>query len=1083
MSLAEWSIRNRVAVNLLCVVILVAGWLAGATRLNLDLFPDVTTNFIQITTIDPATSSAEDIERTITVPLEEELATVRDARRLRSFSEDSISIIFLELAAEARDPRAALEEARAAVDKARNKLPASAEPPVVEEFDIPLPLAVFAVYYPEDADRMAVRPLFERLERRLRVQPGVSAVLTDGLDRREIHIEADPHALRLAGLSFAEIAAAVRAKNVNVAAGRQEAEGGRRAVRILEEVREPGELGTLRVRGAQGRDLLLREAAVFRAATEEARTAGRADLRPAVTFTVVKKKGADALETVAACRRIFAEEAARLPAGFSGRVLNDSTKFIRVRVQTVAQNGLQALLLVSVLLLLTLNWRLALLVAVGIPISFAGALLVLYAAGASLNLLSMFGMIMALGMVVDDAIVIAENAYRHIQAGASPAEAAVRGAREVFWPVVGSVSTTVAAFLPLIWAEGIIGKFLRVVPLVVIAALVFSLLQAFVVLPSHIADFVRRGRRAEDWEKLPPARGVAKVARAAGAAYRDLRDAVDAALFRAISLYRHALILALRWRYLALGAFAGLLGLSGALLATGLVPFKLFATDFADLIFLKAEMPPDTSLTRTLDALARVERRIAEELPADDLAALITRAGARFDPTNQFLEYGANLGLITVDIDEENPKCRKPSQIAKDLRRIAAEFPEFRSLTVEVKEGGPPVGRAVNVELSGEEFSALLEVAADVERRLAAIPGVFNVANDFPLARTEWRVEVDEERAARAGLDVAAVARELQAVFLGVEAARMRLGNEEVILRVKAEERLASDPAFLQSLQILNREGRPVALSRVATLRREAGLPRIKRTNQERTVTVSADVDGRAATSAGVNAQIAQWLPAILAAHPGVTVRLTGENEDTERSLASMRYAAIVALLLIYSLLAVITNSFLQPLVIMAVIPFGIVGVVLGLLLMGQPIGLMAIMGTIALAGIVVNNAVVFVDFINRYRRESLSRRAPGEPMRACERWRSIVASAGTRFRPVFLTTATTTAGLANLAFVSRGQEQFLAPMAQAIIFGLAFATFITLLLIPCLYSMLDDLAYAVKRFLGAKGEARLAAPASPRAL
>ncbi len=1063
MSLAAWSVRNRVAVNLLCVLIVVAGWMAADRHLKLDLFPDVSTNFIQITTLDPAIGSAEEIERTVTVPIEVELAGVRGVKKIRSFSEDNFSNVFVEVEPSITDIDPVLNEVRQAVDKAKAKLPASVEPPVIDEFDIPFPLVTFTVSFPPGFDVMTIRPDLERLERRLRMIPGVSQVLADGLDRREVWVEVDPHKLEAAGLSLEQVAEAVRRKNLNAVAGRIDAAGGQRVVRVVGEILAAGELSDVALKTHGGRTVLLRDIATFRETTEEPRTMGRADMRPAITFTIVKKKGVDAIETVKACRRVFAEETRGLPPEVVVRVLSDSTRFIKVRIGTVVQNGIQALLFVTILLMLMLNWRLALLVAIGIPICFAGVFLVLYAGGFTINLLSLFGMIMALGMVVDDAVVMAENAYRHLQAGQSPRQAAIEGAREVFWPVLGSVSTTVAAFLPLIWAEGIIGKFLMIVPVVVISALVFSIIQAFVVLPSHLADFVKRGKTAAELAALPPARGLGRISRAVAVTYRDLRDAVDRLLRAVVSIYLHLLSIALRRRYWAAAVFLALLGAAGGLVAAGLVPFKLFSTDFADLVFVKAELPADHSLKQTSEAVERLERRIAGILPSDDVLSIITRVGARFDPSNDFLEYGTNLALVTVDIDEENPRCRKPSEIARALRRILPEFPEFTQLTVQIEEGGPPVGRAVNVELGGPSYPALLAAAADVCGRLGQIPGVYNVGDDFPRGKTEFRLRVDPAKADQAGLDPTSVSRALQGAFFGLEAGRMRWGNEEVVLRVKFAEAKAQDPDVLHALKIANRRNEPVALENIASIEKATGVSRIKRLNQERVVTVSADVDAREVTSAEANAAISRWISEIEAAHPGVRVTLSGESEDTDRSVESMKFAAVVAMLLIYGLLAVITNSFLQPVVIMAVIPFGIVGVIFGLLAMGQPVGLMSIMGTVALAGIVVNNSVVMVDFINQYRHRAAHREgsASRDTPFSCPaplRWRSILRSAALRFRPVFLTTATTVVGLVNLAFTTSGQEQFLAPMAQAIVFGLTFATMITLVLIPCLYAILDDL-------------------------
>lgn len=1063
MSLPRWSVRNRVAANLLAVLLLVSGFLAATTRLKLDLFPDVNTNFISVVVLDPTTSAAEEIERTITVPIEEELTNVRGVERIRSTSEDNLSSIFLQIESSITDIDPVLNEVRQAVDKAKPKLPLTIEPPVIDSFDIPFPLITFTVSYKPGADFLALRPTLDRIERRLKMIPGVSEVLVDGLDRREVWIEVDPFRLQALGVSYEEVAAAVGRKNLNLVGGRMDAAGGQRLVRLLGEIRAAEDLGGVPVKQTDAGVVLLRDVASFVDRSEEERTFGMANLQPAVTYTVVKKRGADAIDTVTRARNVFVEEARDLPPDVETQILSDTTRFLKVRINTVAQNGIQALLLVTVLLMLLLDWRMALIVAVGIPISFAGTFLVLYLGGYTINLLSLFALIMALGMVVDDAIVISENAYRYVEEGMAPARAAVLGAQEVLWPVVGSVSTTVAAFLPLIWGEGIIGKFLVIVPVVVISTLMFSLMQAFLILPSHIADFVRPAKTAADLALQTPRSLPARGLRWMRLTYAEMRETVDAALRAVIELYTHLLVLALRLRYLCIAGFLGILVALGLVLGLGLVPFKLFATDFADILIVKTELPRDYSLEQTRDVIRRLEERIVKEIPPDDIIALVTRVGARLDATDQFLEYGTNLGMITVDLDEENPNARLPSVIARDIRRILVDFPEFVTATAKAEEGGPPVGRAVNIEIAGPDFNELRALAGVIEERLAAIPGTVNVGNDFPAGKTEFRIEVDDERAAAAGLDATTIGRTLQAGYRGLEAARMRWGNEEVVLRVKVAERFRQDPELLLSSRIVNREGRLVDLSSVAEIGVTSGLPRIKRIDSERVITVSADLDERVTTSRAVNETVAGWIPDLLASHPDCRVQLTGENEDTEKSLAAMQFSAVVAILLIYGLLAVITNSFLQPVVIMSVIPFGIVGVVLGLIIMGEPIGLMSLMGTVALAGIVVNNSVVFVDFINRLRHtgsgdaDDNTRHQP-LLLNPLIRWRSIVMSGRVRFRPVFLTTATTVAGLANLAFTSSGQEQFLAPMAQAIIFGLTFASLLTMVLIPCLYSVLDDL-------------------------
>ncbi len=1072
-SLAHWSVHNRVAVNLLTFTLLIAGFYTAAKRLQLDLFPDVSTNFITVSTFDPTTSLPEDIERTITVPIEEQLSNVEGIFRLRSISQDNFSNIFLEVESSVEDLDPILNEVRQAVDISKSRLPTSAEDPVVEKFDIPFPIVTFSISYPAGFDLRTVRDQIETLRRQLKLVPGVSDVLVDGLEDREIWIEADPYRLQAAGISFEQVVQAVQRKNINRVGGRLDAAGGQRVVRILGEVQEAQELETMPVKTVGSRVLLLRDVATVKEATRRAERLGRTNLERSITFSLVKKKGGDVIRTVDRARQVFEQGTRALPESFTHRVLADSTKYINTRVDTVLKNGLQALILVTALLVMLLNWRLAMVVAFGLPVSFAGCFLVMSYTGHSINLLSLFAMIMALGMVVDDAIVVAENVFRLYQEGHPPAEAAILGTKQVFWPVLGSVTTTVAAFLPLIWGEGIIGKFLAVVPLVVISALVFSLLQAFLVLPSHLADFVRDNRRPTDIraELEAGARNAFHWLRLQiELSYAELRAWVDRVLTSTTEVYLHLLNISLRRRYIVVAGFVAMLIAMGVAGALGVVRFQLFATDFADRLLIKLELPADATLHEMEDAVRRVEERIVKVLPEDDLVALITRVGAQTDNTDQFLEYGSNLAMITVDIDEQNPKARKPSAIERDLRAMLVEFPEFSKATAKAEEGGPPVGKAVNAEIQGPDFATMRSLASDLEARLAAVNGVVNIGNDFPRGKTEFQVVVNEERAARVGLDVSSIATALQGGFRGIETSRIRWGNDEVTLRVKMDERFSHDPEILRGFSIANAQGEATTLSAVADLVRTAGVARVKRVNQERVITVSADVEERIITSAQVNELISQWVDDMVGDKPGFSISLTGENEDTERSIEAMKFSTMVALLLIYGLLATITNSFLQPVVIMAVIPFAVVGVFIGLILMSVPLGLMSIMGTIALAGIVVNNSVVFVDFMNRFRymHAAHGQEVSGKlELTPFVRWRSILASGKTRFRPIFLTTATTVVGLMGLAFTSSGQEQFLAPMAQAIVFGLSFATLITMVLIPCLYAILDDLRGWMHRHFG----------------
>lgn len=1060
MNPARWSVRNRVAVNLLALVILASGFFLGVAKVPRSLFPDIAWNYISIAVLDRTNGLPEDMERLVAIPIEEALASVKHIKELTSISQPNFAVIWMQVEA-GEDAEPVLNDIRQEVARIRSRLPNTIEEPVIELFDAPFPLFGLGVTLPPGVLAQEIRPQLDRLERELRLVRGVSRVGIDGLERREVWIEVDPVRAEAHGVSPAAVLAAVQAANLDTAAGRQRGIGGERVVRVIAQAQRPEDFEVMAVAvGANGRTVLVRDVATVREAAEEARSRARVNLRPGVGFTVFRQQGADARDVAAGVRAVIASVEPTLPKGANILVLSDATQPIDIRLETVITNGLQALLIISLLLMVFLNWRLAMIVAVGLPFSIAGVFIVLHVTDGTIDVLSLFAIIMALGMLVDDAVVISENVYRLFERGVPPLQAAIDGTREVIVPVLGSVATTVAAFLPLLLGEGIIGRILFIVPVVVVAALTFSLIQAFFVLPSHLADFVRRPPTISEIEaRLAATRGWRRGGVHVGLVYWEMRHAFDVLVERVREVYLFILKACLRRRYAVVGVFCTAIAGCGLLLASPIIPFQLFDTDYADRLFIKLDLPASASLDQTEDAVADVERAIVDRLPRDDVRAILSQVGRRLNDSDEFELIGPNLAMITVDLDEQNPQSRKASVIERDLQRMLREFPQFIRASARNEGGGPPVGRAVNVIISGEDFGTLRTIADAVKERLATVSGVTNAADDFDPGTPEWRLILDRERVVRAGLDAREIGLLVGTSYAGVEANRMRWDDDEVVVRVRLSERTSRDPERVLGLRLVSRDGRVVAMEDVARLELGSGLARVFRRNQSRTITVSADVDPRVITSVEINQQLGEWLPEILKAHPGYSFRLAGENEDTAESLEAMGLASLLAIALIYTILAVLFNSFAQPLIVMAVIPFGIVGVVLGLLFQGAPMGLMSILGTIALAGIVVNNSVVFVDFINQFRLKNPLIKSGDAEMKhyRFDRWFSILDAGKVRLRPIFLTTVTTVAGLWALAFHSSGQEQFLAPMAQALVWGLTFATTITLVLIPCLYAILDD--------------------------
>jgi multidrug efflux pump subunit AcrB len=503
--------------------------------------------------------------------------------------------------------------------------------------------------------------------------------------------------------------------------------------------------------------------------------------------------------------------------------------------------------------------------------------------------------------------------------------------------------------------------------------------------------------------------------------------------------------------------------------ATGLLRFKFFGADYVDRFFIEFETPLHYRLEDTSAAVLAVEREILAQLPSNDLAAVITSVGSRMVSGNEFVtKLGNNQAMVTVDIDEENKRCRPPDAILNDLRAIVRGHNEFLTARVSKEEGGPPVGKAVTVNVMGDDFTVLRRIADEYKAYLATLPGVVDIVDDFEQGKKEIHIDVDEGRAALAGCDAETVGVALMNAFQGAEVSVFRWGNDEVTVRVKYAEDFQRNLEDVRGFRIMNRAGARVPLSAIATITHAPGLASISRQNRKRVITVTADVDDKRINSREANVLVQRTFRTLEARYPGYSVTYTGEEEDTNKSMRSMAIAGIIALVLIYAILAGILNSFFQPILIMGVIPMGLVGVTYGFMVFQLPLGFMALMGTIGLAGIIVNDGIVLMSFINDYRRDWQRRRGIGLDVPASThqhvtryvRWSSLLRSGATRLRPIFLAEATTVAGMSTIAFVRTGQEQFIAPMALAIVCGLTFGVIVTLVLLPCLYGMLDDVVH-----------------------
>ena len=1048
-------------------------------NLRREIFPAISTDVITITTLDVTLDSPEDVERLVTVPIEDQLRAIEDVKEIHSISSPNLSVIFLKLYDNVSDIQVVLNEVRQEVDSAKTDLPKTSESPVTIEQKFPFPVIIVGMSYRPGMDLLKIKKLADRLQTQFESIQGVSEVDVRGLSDREIWVEVDPYRARALNISLESINKAISAKNRNIPGGIIRGNAGEMTIRVLEQIDEETwrDLEKIVVKNTKDEIIRLKDVATIRNTFEEATTLSRVNGRPAITFIVNKRKTGDTIAIDEKVRKYINEAKLLLPGGVNLSYYSDSAKYVKKRMSTMIRNGIISMVLVAIMLLLFMNWRISLIVVAGLLVSFFGAFIYLKLINNSFNMISLFSLILVLGMLVDDAIVVCENVYRHMENGMRPYDAAITGTKEVLLPVIGTVSTTVVAFLPLLLTTGIMGKFISIIPQIITVALLLSLVEVIFILPSHLVDFVKPEDTGK--HKLTAKENASIINRIGWTItnfLRKVRRGVDILLSRVLEYYRYALKVALRCRWIVI-LTAILAFLSAVMIVkTGILRFKLFDANYADKIMIYLEAPPYYSLEKTTAAVRALERDIISNMPVYETAAVISSIGVR--PENDtIIKRGSNEAYIIFDVDELNPRCRKPTPIVRDLRRIINRHSEFIMTKVEKEKGGPPVGKAVTIRILGDEFKQMQKVAEEYKTYLSTISGVTDISDDFDNAKREVHIDVDEDKVAILGGDVSNVGNAIMSAFKGSEVSVFRWGNDEVTVRVKYSEDLINSIEDIKNFRAVNKSGYLIMLSDIAKVTRSRGFGEIKRLDRKRLITVYADVDGKRITSKEANNKIKALFTEkqLKKQFPNCSVTYGGEEEETNESLRSMGIAGIVAFILIFAILAGVLDSFIQPFLILSIIPLGFVGVVYGFMIFQLPIGFMALMGTIGLVGIIVNDSIVMVSFINGYRTDWQKRHGMGDRVRTSSnrhitdnvRWASLMKSGLLRFRPIFLTTVTTIAGMSTIAFTRSGQEQFIAPMALAIICGLTLGTTVTLFITPCVYAVLDD----IEVFFFGKGE------------
>ncbi|OEU77702.1 MAG: multidrug transporter [Desulfobacterales bacterium C00003060] len=1046
-AVARWSINNRVTVNLLMVLVIVAGLLA-LMRMRREAFPQFSLDFIHISVPYPG-ASPEEIEEGICIKIEEQLKAIDGVSKIMSTAQEGHGSFLVELDVDSDDEvQSILDEVKTEVDRI-DTFPEESENPVIIEVLMREPVIGVAVY--GDRSERQLREVAERIRDDLTDTDVISQADLLGVRDYEISIEVSEDDLRRYNLSFDGVAKAIRTASLDLPGGLIKTPGGDVLLRSKGQRyvgREFEDIPLITHR--DGTIIRLGDVANIIDGFEDVDQWGRFNGKPMAMVQVMRTGDEDIVEIARVARDYVETHRHLMPEGIQVALWGDLSQMVRDRISLLSRNGIQGILLVFLSLALFLNFRLAFWVAIGIPISFMAAFFVLDWYGATINLISLFAFIMTLGILVDDAIIFGENAYSNFYQGKSPSQAVIDGVGEVGWPVVMAVTTTILAFTPLLFIAGIMGKFIAVMPTAVIIILIVSLAEALLILPAHLEGALSRSSRS-------PSSGHGLQ--------QKVRSRVDKALRFAIDrVYTPVIKSATKNRYFTLCIALGVIIATAGLVLGGHVSFTLFPKGDSDLMIVEISYPLGTPVRITEASIKELEKAaLAANEDVSSLAAdgdkvvkhvlsLVGQIPPRDWKTG---ENGGHCGQVFVELlSSENRPGLSAERILNAWRKKVGDMPGVERLAFSVLHGGP-AGNPIEIQLIGHDFDILEQAASDVKAEIASYPGTYDIADDSKPGKEEIRLKA-RDGASPLGVSLQDIARQVRQAFYGEEAVRIQRGRDDIKVMVRYAEPERRSFAGVEEMRIRTREGDEIPLDEVAQVDYGRAYSVIHRVDRKRVITVVSDLDENVANATKIVSDLkADFLPELVRRYPGIKYSLEGDEKRQEESIGSLKKGFTLALMGIYLILATQFRSYTQPGIIMMAIPFGLVGAVIGHLIMDLDVTLMSLFGSVALSGIVVNDALILIDFTNRAVQDGKSLE------------QAVEASGRARFRPVILTSVTTIAGLMPLMLERSFQAQFLIPMAVSITFGLLAATVLTLVLVPALYMIVKDLTSLSARLFG----------------
>ncbi len=1027
--------KHPTAANLLMLIILVAG-LTSLPNLKRETFPEIQTNKIIVSVLYPG-ASTEETEQALCLPMEEAVDGLNDIDKISCEAREGISSLTVEVAEDGNVSQV-LTDVKTEIDAIDN-FPESAEKPTVRELGRDQHLISLALTA-EIAD-FELKEYAEVIKQKLKREPGISIVDIKGFSDHQLKIELSQYKLRQYGLSPTDVARLIKRQNIKLPGGDITSEGKTILIRFDQQQLDTKSLGNLVIKStASGAQLKLKEIANITEGFELDEEKIIFDGKRGAVIDIKKAKSQDAINLVEIVQTFTAKEQLIAPEGVSLVLNQDTAQIVKDRLAMLLSNGWQGFVLVLFVMWLFFSIRYSFWVSMGLPVSFLGAFALMTLMGVSINMISMVALLMAIGILMDDAIVIAESIAAHVERGGDINEGAIKGVKLVAGGVFSSFLTTFVVFVGLAFISGDIGQVLKDIPLVLIATISVSVVEAFFILPNHLLHSLHKSKNNPDQEVR----------------FKQIFN-------QKFEYFRSTVLV--RWcetcinnRYRTIGLVFAIFFVSVALMAGGSLKFKAFPDLEGDLVEVKLLLPPSTPLAETervvakyMTQLNKINQELTPQQPKEQ--ALVQHTTVEFNRNADAFEQGAHLATIRVDLLTAETRTTKLADFIAKWREGVDEVPGILSVSFKEPNVGP-AGRAIDIQLHSSNLDALMAASAKIKAVVNRFAGVSNTMDDLRSGKEEWVVKL-HPGALSLGVDGTSIASQLRSAFFGEKAEEVQRGSENIEIYVQLQKSDKSSLKHLKNYPITLSDGSQRPLSSLAELTLQRGLTRINRVNGERTVTITADVDSTIAnTTEIINKVKATAIEEIAALYPDITVSYEGEIKNGAETGKSMGQKFLFGLVGVFIILSFQFRSYFEPIMVMLAIPLALIGVLWGHFLLGYDMTMPSMIGFISLAGIVVNDSILLVAYIKKHQVEGMNTH------------QAAISASKERFRAIFITSATTIAGTAPLLFETSLQAQVVQPLVVSIIFGMSVSTFLILLVLPSIYVLLEDFGLTSKHHL-----------------